>query len=109
MSQPIYRIDKFCVPASARDEFLSRVRATHELLRTQPGFLRDAILEQASGPGQFNFVTIVEWAHAEALEPARQAVAALHQQMKFDAREMMTRLGIRADIANYTRVAPVKP
>lgn len=59
-SERIYRVD-FVVPDHAREEFINRVRRTHELLRTQPGFLQDFVLEQSSGPGEFNFVTVVEW------------------------------------------------
>ena len=104
MDPAILRVDKFSVPAAARVEFLEKVQATHNLLRTQAGFVRDAILEQTSGPGEFNFVTIVEWENAEAMEPARKAVAALHQRMNLDPREMLARLGIRADIGNYKPV-----
>ena len=104
MSKEIFRIDKFVVPAQAREEFLMRVHATHEVLRTQAGFVRDAILEQTSGPGEFNFLTIVEWENCDAIEGARRAVAALHQKMNFDAQAMINRLEIRADIANYKRV-----
>jgi hypothetical protein len=68
--------------------------------------VREAILEQTSGPGEFNFVTIVEWRNSDAIEGARWAVAALHQKMNFDAQAMISRLGIRADIANYRRVEP---
>jgi heme-degrading monooxygenase HmoA len=99
-----YRVDKFVVPARAREEFLEKVHATHELLRSQAGFLQDFILEQASGPGEFNFVTIVEWENDAAMEPVRQAVAALHQRMSFDSHELFARLGIRADLGNYERV-----
>lgn len=45
MSKEIFRVDKFVVPAHAREEFPMRVHATHEVLRTQAGFVRDAILE----------------------------------------------------------------
>jgi hypothetical protein len=68
--------------------------------------VREAILEQTSGPGEFNFVTIVEWRNSDAIEGARWAVAALYQKMNFDAQAMISRLGIRADIANYRRVEP---
>lgn len=54
----IYRVDKFSVPQAAKDEFLKRVRDTHHVLRRQPGFIRDMLLEQVAGPGQFNIVTI---------------------------------------------------
>ena len=104
MHSKVYRVDKFVVPDRAREEFLARVEATHVILRAQAGFVEDAILEQASGPGKFNFVTIVRWENEESLEPARQAVAALHHRMKFNPREMMARLGIRADVANYRDV-----
>ena len=103
MDTNIFRVDKFNVPPSAREEFLEKVRATHELLRSQAGFVQDAILEQASGPAEFNFVTIVEWDNAAAMEPARQAVGALHKKMNFDPSELFARLGIRADLGNYKR------
>jgi heme-degrading monooxygenase HmoA len=104
MSEEIFRVDKFVVPAHAREEFLTKVHATHEVLRTQAGFVRDAILEQTSGPGEFNFVTVVEWENSDFIEGARKAVAALHQKMNFDAQAMINRLEIRTDIANYKRV-----
>ncbi len=104
MDTKIYRVDKFVIPGHAREEFLKRVHVIHHLLGSQAGFVQDTILEQASGPGEFNFVTIVEWENAESIESARLAVAALYERMSFDPREMFTRLGIRADLANYKRV-----
>lgn len=100
----IYRIDKFIVPHAARAEFLSRVRETHDLLRQQAGFVRDSLLEQMSGPGEFNFVTIVEWESQAHLEGARHAVVALHEKSNFDPQEFRERFGIRADIANYVQL-----
>ena len=37
-------------------------------------------------------------------EEYKQAVLALHKQMNFDPQELISRLGIRVDIANYQRV-----
>jgi hypothetical protein len=104
MSATVYRVDKFVVPSGARDEFLERARRTHALLKAQPGFLQDLILEQSSGPGEFNFVTIVEWASQEAVEKARAAVLNLHLEMNFNPQEVFARLDIKADIANYERL-----
>jgi heme-degrading monooxygenase HmoA len=70
-ASPFYRVDKFAVPAEGRAEFLERVASTHALLRTQKGFVRDLILEQQSGPGALNFVTLVEWTGPEAVECGR--------------------------------------
>jgi|GraSoi_2013_40cm_1033754.scaffolds.fasta_scaffold00464_4 heme-degrading monooxygenase HmoA len=104
MPERIYRVDKFVVPNGARDEFLHKARWTHALLKTQPGFLQDFVLEQSSGPGEFNFVTIVEWASQEAVENARAAAQALHREMNFNAQELFARAGIKADLANYKRL-----
>lgn len=104
MPATVYRVDKFVVPGGARDEFLERARRTHALLKAQPGFLQDLILEQSSGPGEFNFVTIVEWANQEAVEKARAAVLSLHREMNFNPQEVFARLDIKADIANYKRL-----
>jgi hypothetical protein len=102
--QPIYRVDKFVVPEPGREEFLDRVAATHALLRRQNGFVRDFILEQQSGPGEFNFVTFVEWSSQHVIDSASAAVAKLHADIGFDRQEMISRLGIKADIGNYVRL-----
>lgn len=103
-SRQVYRVDKFIVPSQARSEFIAKVFTTHELLRTLPGFLEDSVLEQTSGTGEFNFVTIVKWDSPEAIENAKPLVMAKHEEMKFDSREMFARLGIKADIANYKQI-----
>jgi len=102
----VYRVDKFSVPATARDVFTEKVQATHSLLKKQPGFIQDFILEQTDGSGTFNFVTIVEWESMEAIEQAKYEVHKLHRQLDFDPKELLPRLGIKADLGNYKRYAP---
>jgi heme-degrading monooxygenase HmoA len=104
MFERIYRVDKFIVPDDARSEVIGKLRATHALLKEQPGFVQDFVLAQLSGPGEFNFVTIVEWESQEAVEDARSAVMALHREMNFDPQEVFARLHIKADLANYRRL-----
>lgn len=104
----MYRVDEFAVPSSAREEFLDTASRTHALLRTQLGFVQDMVLEQSGGPGDFNFVTIVEWESSAAIESARAAVTAMHQQINLDPQEVVARLGVRADIASYLRLACAK-
>ena len=103
-SERVYRVDKFIVPDQAREEFIEKVQATHQLLKHQSGFLQDFVLEQASGPGQFNIVTMVEWDSIESIEPARAAVMAFHQAMSFNPQDLFARLGIKADLGSYKRV-----
>jgi heme-degrading monooxygenase HmoA len=100
----IYRVDKFVVPQAAREEFLQRVGDTHRILRQQPGFVRDALLEQVAGPGRFNIVTVVEWDSQAAIDAARSAVMKAHAESGFNPQETMARLGVEADIANYRAV-----
>ena len=104
MSERIYRVDKFIVPGGAREEFLGKARRIHSHLKAQPGFLQDFVLEQSSGPGEFNFVAIVEWASQEAIANARAAVLVLHREMNFNSQEMFARIGIKGDLANYKRL-----
>ncbi|MFI7025339.1 antibiotic biosynthesis monooxygenase family protein [Micromonospora sp. NPDC049900] len=97
----VYRVDKFDVPESARAEFWRHVRRTHAILRDQPGFLDDALLEQHSGPGRFNAVTIVRWSSPDDLPSARVAVQAAHRAEGFEPAAFFTAAGIEADLANY--------
>lgn len=100
-SKRIYRVDKYAVPPQALAEFMGKTRRTHELLRVLPGFVQDFVLEQATGPGEFNFVTIVEWESLESIEKAKVAVSAMHKKMRFNPHKTFARLGIKADRANY--------
>jgi len=103
-SRHVFRVDKFVVPEAARQEFLGRVRTTHRILREQPGFVADVVLEQSSGPGKFNFVTEVEWESQSAVDAAKTVVAAAQAQRGFSPQETLARLGIEADLAYYKAV-----
>ncbi|MGR6468875.1 antibiotic biosynthesis monooxygenase family protein [Rhizobium sp. PAMB 3182] len=105
MSGNLYRIDKFSVPTAARDEFLVNVQRMDRILNQMEGCLGHRILEQVSGPGEFNIVTIAEWESEAALSKARETMAEAQAAMNFDPKELITRLGIRADIANYAEVS----
>ena len=102
---PVYRVDKFIVPEHSRDEFLSKIMETHRILRAQPGFLRDSILEQIDGPGKYNIVTVAEWKSQGAIDAAKKVVQAEHAKNGFSPQQTMQRLGIEGDIANYRSVS----
>lgn len=103
-AQHFYRVDRFTVPEQALEEFLGRVRQTHELLRAQPGFLQDLLLEQSFVPGERNVMTIVEWESEEAIAAAKASVQAMHREAGFNPQELIARLGIRAEIASYRHI-----
>lgn len=100
----VYRIDKFAVPEPARAEFWRNVRRTHSVLKLQDGFLDDVLLEQRSGPGTMNVVTIVRWSSGDDLPAARSAAQASHAEAGFDPAEFYARAGIVADLGNYVEV-----
>ncbi len=97
----MYRIDKFVVPAQAREEFIGKARESIELLRTMPGYVRGALLERSSGPDELNIVTIAEWESAEVVERVKAAMAELYRQRGFNPQEMYDRLGIKLDRGDY--------
>ncbi len=97
----IYRVDRFTVPDGGRDEFLERVRQTHEILRAQPGFLQDLVLEQPAAPGSFHLVTMVAWEGAAAIDRAKAVVAEQQKAAGFSPPELLARLGIQAELGSY--------
>jgi len=103
-SDKVYRLDRFIVPASARAEFLARVHDTHNLLRAQPGFIQDFLLESPHGDDSVLLATLVEWRDQRALADARAAVARLHHTSGLDVQKLLHRLGIEAEIGNYKSV-----
>ena len=97
----LFRIDKFVVPIASLGEFAALVGRTHEILQRQDGFVRDLVLEQISGPGEFNIVTLVEWADDRTYQAAVGAIARFHEEIGFDRRATVNRLGVRADLGLY--------
>lgn len=97
----LYRIDKFIVPESAKEEFLSRLHASQRFLRTIPGFVRDFALEQDAGAGFRHYVTLAEWTDAAAIDVATAAIHGWYAASQFDPQEMCDRLGIRVERGNY--------
>ncbi len=101
----IFRVDKFSVPPSARGPFIAKIRETHALLDGVDGCLQNLVLEQVSGPGEYNMVTIVEWRDAAAFEQAKLAAQMRHEASGFDPGTMLKELGIEADLGNYHLLA----
>jgi heme-degrading monooxygenase HmoA len=98
--QRVYRVDKFIVPEPARDEFVSVVESINVALRKLPGFVQDLVLEKTTGQGEFNIVTIAVWENARAIEAAQKTMQAHYAETGFDRKAFLTKLGIKADMAN---------
>ena len=105
MTNQVYRVDKFRVPTSVRDEFLVEVLRTHEVLRKQPGFRYDLLLEQESTPEEVGIVTVAAWDDQDAVAAAGAAVVEMRRASSFDPAAFMARLGVTADLGNYRELA----
>ncbi len=99
--EAVYRINRFSVPASARSDFIDLLAHTHDVLRAQPGFIDETILELRSGSDEFNLVTIVKFEGEDALQPAISAIAAADAEAGIDRRALSREWGVEAQIAFY--------
>jgi heme-degrading monooxygenase HmoA len=103
-NERVYRLDRFVVPRPAREEFLTRVNQTHEILRRQAGFLQDFLLERPGEEGATIIVTMVEWDSRETVDRVVPIVQAAHREMDFSPKETIARLGITAEIGIYQAI-----
>ena len=106
MRPRIYRVDTFKVPAWSRAEFVDKVERPHDRLRALPGFVLDAVLEQADGHGRFRLVTVVIWESRQAIEAARAALGADRNATGFNRQEILFRFGVEADFGSYRELMP---
>lgn len=103
VSTPLFRVDKFAVPAASLSAFLARLHSVDRLLATQPGCRQNLVLTHTEGSGEFNVVTVVEWATAEAMARAKATMQAHYAADGFDPPAFMKSLGVRGDLSVYRR------
>lgn len=100
-TQTVHRINKFVVPPASRAAFLDLMAKTHAVVRQQDGFVRDQILEQESGPGEFNFVLSMEFSGAEVVGRVAAAVAEMDRLDGTDRAAEMARLQVKTDMGIF--------
>jgi spore maturation protein SpmB len=101
-SSSVFRVDKFVAPADALPAFLERVHRIQGMLDTLPGCKQNLVLTQTGGPGEFNVVTLVEWASTPAMDAAKAIVQKKYAKEGFDPASFMQRLGVRVDMGLYS-------
>jgi heme-degrading monooxygenase HmoA len=100
-SATVFRIDKFVVPTEVIPSFVAQMQRVQQTLRTLPGCLRNQVLTQTDGPGEFNVITLVEWASEQAVAAAQVAVKKKFAQEGFDPVAFVQQNGVRADLGFY--------
>lgn len=66
----IHRIDKFKIHEEDLEKFIAGVSETHRAINAIDGCLRNEVLLQTSGDGEYNVVTHVVWRDQDCLEAA---------------------------------------
>lgn len=97
-------IDKFFVPAEAKQEFYERVKINRGFIKQLPGFVEDNAYEYTDENGALVFVTVAQWESREAFNKAREAVQAEYAKQGFDIGAMLKRLKITLDRGVYMEV-----
>ena len=100
----IFRIDRFKVPAAAREEFLARVRTSNDVLRSLPGFVEDCFFEGRDASGNSKIVTIAIWENQQAFAAAKSSVQQHYAKIGFNPAEIIQRLGIEAEMDAYANL-----
>ena len=97
----VVRVNRFSVPADARDEFMALIGRTHAVIRMQPGFIEDLILEQQAAAGVFNLLTIIQFEGEHVLQSVIAAVARSDESVGIDRQALTRHLGVEANIGFY--------
>jgi predicted ester cyclase/heme-degrading monooxygenase HmoA len=94
-------IDKFFVPANARQEFIERMKINMDFIKNLPGFIEDAAYEHTDEQGNLICITIAVWKDEESIRKAKEAVQAEYKKQGFDREAMYKRLNITIDRGIY--------
>ena len=100
-SASVFRIDKFVVPSQSLPAFVERIRHVQRMLEPLPGCLQKHVLTQTGDSSEFDVVTVVEWATADALESARAVIQEQLAIEGFDLQAFRGGLGVRGDSGLY--------
>ena len=73
-SSSVFRVDKFVVPGHALPTFVEQLQRTKQTLDAIPGCRQNLVLTQLVGPGEYNVMTVVEWASPQAIVAAKDVV-----------------------------------
>jgi steroid delta-isomerase-like uncharacterized protein len=98
-------IDRFLVPAAAKEKFYERMNTNRQLIKKLPGFIDDVVYTSDDEHGNLICVTVASWESQEALQNAKNVVQQEYQKQGFDLKEMMKQLNISVDRGVFTEVS----
>lgn len=95
-------IDKFFVPAAAKDEFLQRMKYNRDFISKLEGFINDNVYFQTDENGNLVIITVAIWHSAQDIANAKEAVFAEYKRIGFNPAEFYERLHIQMDRGVYS-------
>lgn len=98
---PVWRIDRFDLPETARDAVLARLRLTQAELGHRAGCLVNSIVEAPARDGRLEMLTLVAWRDEAALADARRHMQRVHAETGFGAAAFLERHGVTMTPAVY--------
>ncbi|MEP6771744.1 MAG: antibiotic biosynthesis monooxygenase [Polaromonas sp.] len=102
-STSLFRIDKFVVPSQSLWAFVERIQQVQQTLGRQPGCLQKHVLTQKGDSSEFDVVTVVEWASADAVAAAQAVMQKQLASEGFDIQAFRKKLGVRGDSGMYRK------
>ena len=100
-STSVFRIDKFVVPSQSISVFVERIHHVQSMLAALPGCLQKHVLTQTGDSSEFDVVTVVEWANADAVAAAQTVMQKQLASEGFDIQAFRKKLGVRGDSGMY--------
>jgi heme-degrading monooxygenase HmoA len=100
-SHSVFRIDKFVVPSQSISAFVERIHHVQRMLGDLPGCLQKHVLTQTGDSSEFDVVTVVEWASADAVASAQAVMQEQLAREGFDLQAFRKKLGVRGDSGMY--------
>lgn len=97
----VFRIDKFVVPSQSISAFVERIHHVQRMLGDLPGCLQKHVLTQTGDSSEFDVVTVVEWASADAIKAAQAVMQKQLDSEGFDLQAFRKKLGVRGDSGFY--------
>ncbi len=97
-------IDKFFVPAAAKDEFLQRMKYNRGFIHQLEGFIKDNAYFKTEENGNLTVITVAVWRDAQAIINAKEAVFAEYKRIGFNPVEFYERLHIQLERGTYSPI-----
>jgi predicted ester cyclase len=97
----VFFVDKFIIPKNARGEFIQRMQANRNLIKSIPGFIKDEVIAYEDANGNLTLMSIAVWQNQGFLDKAQQLVEAEYKKINFKPAEFTERLNIKMERETY--------